>query len=87
MICGYIYLPGVLKTELLEILSKLQHMQAIFQGITCLKPGCLAPVEPANFFRGVLPVKLSVMFLHRHRAIIWYAFGVAWFNSRGVGLF
>ena len=23
------------------------------------------------------------MLLHRHRAIIWYAFGVAWLNSRG----
>ena len=27
------------------------------------------------------------MLLHRHRAIIWYAFGVAWLNSREVGLF
>ena len=26
------------------------------------------------------------MLLHRYRAIIWYAFGVAWLNSRGVGL-
>ena len=25
------------------------------------------------------------MLLHRHKAIIWYAFGVAWLNSRGVG--
>ena len=25
--------------------------------------------------------------LHRHRAIIWYAFGVALLNSREVGLF
>ena len=25
------------------------------------------------------------MLLHRHRAIIWYAFGVAWLNSRGWG--
>ena len=24
------------------------------------------------------------MLSHRHRAIIWYAFGVAWLNSRGV---
>ena len=31
-------------------------------------------------------VWLGVMLLHRHRAIIWYAFGVAWLNSRGVGL-
>ena len=31
-------------------------------------------------------VWLGVMMLHRHRAIIWYAFGVAWLNSRGVGL-
>ena len=30
---------------------------------------------------------LSVLLLHRHRAIIWYAFGVAWLNSWGVGLF
>ena len=27
------------------------------------------------------------MLLHRHRAIIWYAFLVAWLNSRGVGCF
>ena len=26
------------------------------------------------------------MLLHRHRAIIWYAFGVAWLNSRGAGV-
>ena len=24
--------------------------------------------------------------LQRHRAIIWYEFGVTWLNSRGVGL-
>ena len=30
-------------------------------------------------------VKLSVMLFHRHRAIIWYAFGIAWLNSRGWG--
>ena len=24
------------------------------------------------------------MLLHRHRALIWYAFGVVWFNSRGL---
>ena len=29
----------------------------------------------------------SVQLLRRHRAIIWYAFWVAWVNSRGVGLF
>ena len=26
------------------------------------------------------------MLLHRHRAIIWYTFGVAWLNCRRVGL-
>ena len=31
-------------------------------------------------------VKLSVMLLHRYRAIVWYAFGVAWLNFRGLGL-
>ena len=31
-------------------------------------------------------VKLSVMLLHRYGAIVWYAFRVAWLNSRGVGL-
>ena len=31
-------------------------------------------------------VWLAVMLLPRHRAIIWYAFGVVWLNSRGVGL-
>ena len=25
------------------------------------------------------------MLLHRHKASIWYALGVAWLNSRGVG--
>ena len=30
-------------------------------------------------------VYLGVMLLYRHRAIIWYAFGVAWLNSRGWG--
>ena len=28
-------------------------------------------------------VQLGVVLLHRHRAIVWYAFGVAWLNSRG----
>ena len=28
---------------------------------------------------------LGVMFLQRHRAIIWYAFRVAWLNFRGRG--
>ena len=27
------------------------------------------------------------MLLHRHRAILWFAFGLAGLNSRGVGLF
>ena len=31
-------------------------------------------------------VWLGAMLLHRHGAIVWYAFGVAWLNSRGVGL-
>ena len=34
------------------------------------------------FFGGGLR-QLSVMLLHRQRAIIWYAFGLAWLNSRG----
>ena len=29
---------------------------------------------------------LGVMVLHRHRAIIWGAFGVVWLNSRGGGV-
>ena len=38
-----------------------------------------APIKPATFLRG-LPyrtVKVGVSLLHRHRAISWYAFGVA----------
>ena len=38
------------------------------------------------FFEGGLR-QLSVMSLDSHGAIIWYAFGVAWLNSRGVVLF
>ena len=45
------------------------------------------PARPANFFLGGASVKLSVMLLHRHRAIIWYTFGVACLNSMEVGLF
>ena len=30
-------------------------------------------------------VKVGVSLLHRHRAISWHAFGVAWLNSRGRG--
>ena len=33
-----------------------------------------APIKPATFLRG-LPYRVSL--LHRHRAISWYAFGVA----------
>ena len=36
------------------------------------------------FFEGGLR-QLSVMSLDSHGAIIWYAFGVAWLNSRGGG--
>ena len=45
------------------------------------------PARPANLFLGGASVKLSVMLLHRHRAIIWYTFGIAWLNSMEVGLF
>ena len=38
------------------------------------------------FFEGGLR-QLSVMLLHSHRAIIWYAFGAVWLNSREVVLF
>ena len=30
-------------------------------------------------------VKVGVSLLHRHRAISWHAFWVAWLNSRGRG--
>ena len=46
---------------------------------------CLSKLNVSLKLRGA-SVKLSVMLLHRHRAIIWYAFGVAWLNFRGVGL-
>ena len=46
----------------------------------------VAPVGPTTFFLLGASVELSVLLLHRHRAIIWYAFGVAWLNTRGVGL-
>ena len=48
--------------------------------------------EPANFFFGRggggrvgASVKVGVSLLHRHRAISWHAFWVAWLNSRGRG--
>ena len=50
------------------------------------RAGLLPPLRQLIFFRGA-SAKLSVMLFHRHRAIIWYAFGVACVNSRGVGLF
>ena len=48
-------------------------------------------VEAANFFffwgggRVGASVKVGVSLLHRHRAISWHAFWVAWLNSRGKG--
>ena len=47
----------------------------------------LPPLSQLIFFLRKASVKLSFMLLHRHRAIILYAFGVAWLNSRGLGLF
>ena len=47
---------------------------------------------PLSFKAQCLPqikggcVWLGAMLLHRHGAIVWYAFGVAWLNYRGVGL-
>ena len=46
----------------------------------------LPPLGQLFFLRGA-SVELSVLMLHRRRAIICYAFGVAWLNSRGMGLF
>ena len=47
---------------------------------------CLSKPSVSLILRGVC-VWLGVMLLQRHRAIIWYAFGVAWLNFRGVRLF
>ena len=45
---------------------------------------CLSKLDISLKLRGGC-VWLCVMLLHRHRAIIWHAFGVAWLNSRGWG--
>ena len=42
-------------------------------------------VGPANVSCGGLPSGSGVSLLHRHRAISWYAFGVAWLSSGGGG--
>ena len=46
---------------------------------------CLTKLDISLKLRGVC-VWQYVMVLHRHRAIIWGAFGVFWLNSRGLGL-
>ena len=45
------------------------------------KAQCLPQIERGGC------VWLGVMVLHRHRAVFWYAFGIAYLNSRGAGLF
>ena len=45
----------------------------------------LPPLSQLIFFFSEACARLSFMLLHRHRAIIWYAFGVSWLNSRGWG--
>ena len=50
------------------------------------RAGLLPPLGQLIFLRGA-SVELSVLLLNRHRAILWYAFGVAWLNSSGTGLF
>ena len=50
------------------------------------RAGLLPQLRQLIIFEGA-SAKLSVMLFHRHRGIIWYAFGVACVNSRGVGLF
>ena len=47
---------------------------------------CLSKLNVSLKLRRIC-VWLGFMLLHRQRAIIWYTFGVAWLNSRGVGLF
>ena len=43
---------------------------------------CLSKLSVSLKLRGIC-VKLAVWLLHRQRAIIWYAFEVAWLNFRG----
>ena len=69
---GYKQLPGI------------DRNQWKFQKI-CTR-GVLSPLGQLIFFEGGFHRTLSALLLHRHRAIICYAFGVAWLNSRGVGL-
>ena len=83
-----VYLPWVLKTGLPKIFRQVHHIagnlsnpgidrnQWKFQK-TCMR---------GAYFLRAASVELSVLLLHRHRAIIWYAFGVACLNSRRVGL-
>ena len=46
---------------------------------------CLSKVNVSLKLR-VGCVWLGAMLLHRHGAIVWYAFGVAWLNSQGSGV-
>ena len=48
------------------------------------RAGLLSPLSQLFFLLFFLGL-LSVMLLHRHWAIIWYALGVAWLNCRGWG--
>ena len=56
----------------------------LYRGLTLsFKAQCLPQIERG----GGECVWLGVMVLHRHRAIFRFAFGIAYLNSRGVGLF
>ena len=49
------------------------------------RDGLLPPLAQLIFFEGGFrQTKCHVV--ESHEAIMWYAFGVAWLNSRGVGL-
>ena len=57
-------------------------------GTSAAKGSCFKMVlGRATWSNYIINLQGDVMLLHRHRVIIWYVFGVAWLNSRGVGLF
>ena len=71
-----VYLPGVLKTGLPKIFRQDHHIAGNLSnpGIDRNQWKFQKTCTRGAYFLRAASVELSVLLLHRHRAIIWYAF-------------
>ena len=84
----YLILPSQSRDQSFTRVAKFQRGGDVLKSMLCAGL-CLSLSFKAQYLpqieRGLCLA--GVMLLHRHMAIIWCAFLVAWLNSRGVGCF